>query len=93
MLRGGDLNRYDSRPRFKGTAPPLPHSKRACWDCLRLTDGGEDTCEAEVIHSIEGKKVIEELLPLFLAAQEGVSLVQFPAKDREDHQVRPALEK
>lgn len=87
MVKGGDFNSYDCQLDFKGTVLPLLHCYKACRVCLLLTDGGEDTCEAEVIHRIKGKKMIEELLPLFLTAQEGITLVQFPAKHREDLQI------
>lgn len=35
-----------------------------------LTDGGEDACEAEVVHSVEGEQVEQKLLPFFLTEQE-----------------------
>lgn len=42
------------------------------WD----QDGCEDIGEAEVVHCVEGEQVIEELLLLVIAAQEGITLVQ-----------------
>ena len=44
---------------------------------VALTDGGKDIGETEVVHSIEGQEMVEELLFLVITAQEGVSLVQF----------------
>ena len=41
-----------------------------------LTDGGEDTSEAEVVNSIQGQQVEQELLLLLLTAQEGIALIQ-----------------
>lgn len=32
-----------------------------------LTDGGEDACEAEVVHSVKREQVEQKLLPFFLA--------------------------
>lgn len=43
-----------------------------------LTDGGEDTGETEVVDSVEGEQVKQELLLLLLTAQEGVALIQLP---------------
>lgn len=50
-----------------------------------LTDGGEDVGEAEVVHRVEGEQVIEELLLLIIAAQEGITLVQLPVRARHPH--------
>lgn len=47
-----------------------------------LTDGGEYVGEAEVIHSIKGQEMVEELLFLIITAEERVSLVKFPTKNR-----------
>ena len=47
-----------------------------------LTDGGEDIGEAEVIHGAEREEVVEELLLLVVAAQEGIALVQLPSGGR-----------
>lgn len=44
----------------------------------QLTDGGEDTGEAEVVNGVEGEQVEEELLLLLLTAQEGIMLVELP---------------
>lgn len=41
-----------------------------------LTGGGVGVGEAEVIHSIEGQQVGEELFLLVLTAEEGIALVQ-----------------
>lgn len=49
---------------------------------LQLTDCSEDTCEAEVIHSIEREQVIQKLLPFFLTAQESVTLVKLPGRNK-----------
>lgn len=49
-----------------------------------LTDGCEDVGEAEVVHCIEGEQVIEELLLLVIAAQEGITLVQLPVRQSQD---------
>lgn len=55
-----------------------------------LTDGGEDVGEAEVVHRIEGEQVIEELLLLIIAAQEGITLVQLPVRGKTStHQSQP----
>ena len=40
-----------------------------------LTDSGEDAGEAEVVNSIEGELVEQELFFLLFTAQEGVALV------------------
>lgn len=40
-----------------------------------LTDGSEDVCEAEIIHGIEGKEVIEKLLFFIIAAKKSVALI------------------
>lgn len=40
-----------------------------------LTDGCEYIGETEVIHSIKGQEVVEELFLLIVTAQEGVALV------------------
>lgn len=61
---------------------------------LQLTDCGEDTCEAEVIHSIQWEKVVQKLLPFFLTAQESITLVKFPSRNKyiailsKKHQVK-----
>jgi len=49
-----------------------------------LTDGCEDIGEAEVVHCVEGEQVIEELLLLVIAAQEGITLVQLPVRQSQD---------
>lgn len=49
---------------------------------LQLTDCGEDACEAEVIHSIEWEQVIQELFPFFFTAQESVTLVKLPSRNK-----------
>lgn len=49
---------------------------------LQLTDCGEDACEAEVIHSIQWEKVVQKLLPFFLTAQESITLVKFPSRNK-----------
>lgn len=46
-----------------------------CVADRELTDGGEDAGKAEVVDCIEREQVEEELLFLFLTAQEGVALV------------------
>lgn len=51
----------------------------------KLTDGGEDTGEAEVVNCIEGEQVEEELLLLLLTPQEGVTFVQLPVAVRFSH--------
>lgn len=43
-----------------------------------LTDGREDTSEAEIVDRVEGEQMEEKLLLLFLTAEEGVTLVQLP---------------
>lgn len=52
----------------------------------RLTDGGEDAGEAEVVHGVERKKVVKELLPFFLTAEESVTLVKLPRKETSTKQ-------
>lgn len=49
---------------------------------LQLTDCSEDACEAEVIHSIEREQVIQKLFPFFFTAQESVTLVKFPERNK-----------
>lgn len=49
---------------------------------VQLTDCGEDTCEAEVIHSIEREQVIQKLFPFFFTAQESITLVKFPGRNK-----------
>lgn len=41
-----------------------------------LTDGGEDACEAEIVHGVERQQVEQELLALFLTEQESMSFIQ-----------------
>lgn len=43
-----------------------------------LTDGGEDACEAEIVHSVERQQVEQELLSFFLKKQERVRFIQLP---------------
>lgn len=43
-----------------------------------LTDGGEDACEAEIVHSVEREQVEQKLLPFFLTEQECMGLIQLP---------------
>lgn len=47
-----------------------------------LTDGGEDACEAEIVHGVERQQVEEELLALFLTEQESMRFVQLPVWGR-----------
>lgn len=56
----------------------MARSQRLCVADGKLTDGGEDTGEAEVVNSIEREQMEEELLLLLLTAQEGVTFVQLP---------------
>lgn len=49
---------------------------------LQLTDCCEDAREAEVIHGIEWEQVIQKLLPFFFAAQESITLVKFPGRNK-----------
>lgn len=73
----------DSGPKPGGARGPgtVQHSRPG------LTNGGEGTREAEVVDGIEGEKVVEELLPLILTAQEGIALVQLPAGHRDTQPV------
>lgn len=48
-----------------------------------LTDGCEYVGEAEVIHSIKGQEMVEKLLFLIITAEESVSLVKFPLKNKQ----------
>lgn len=56
----------------------MARGHRLCVADGKLTDGGEDTGEAEVVNSIEREQMEEELLLLLLTAQEGVTFVQLP---------------
>lgn len=49
---------------------------------VQLTDCGEDTREAEVIHGVEREQVIQKLFPLLFTAQESVTLVKFPGGNK-----------
>lgn len=51
----------------------------------RLTDGGEDTGEAEVVHCVEGEKMVQKLFPFFLAAQKGVPLIKLSRREQGKH--------
>lgn len=51
-----------------------------------LTDSCEDIGEAKVVDSIEREEVVEELLLLVVAAQEGIALVQLPVGEEAIHQ-------
>lgn len=51
-----------------------------------LTDSCEDIGEAKVIDGIEREEVIQELLLLVIAAQEGISLVQLPVGEEAARQ-------
>jgi hypothetical protein len=42
---------------------------------LALTDGCEDIGETEVVHSVEGEEVVQELLFLIVTAQKSITLV------------------
>jgi hypothetical protein len=46
----------------------------------RLTDGGESTCEAEVVYSVERQQVEQKLLPLLLTQQECIRFIQLPVR-------------
>lgn len=48
--------------------------------CKGLTDGGEDACEAEIVHSVEREQMEQKLFPFFLAEQECMRLVQLPVR-------------
>lgn len=60
---------------------------------VQLTDGGEDAGKAEVVDSVEREQVEEELLLLFLTAQEGVTFVQLPVGKPHTGQVTFKYEK
>lgn len=48
------------------------------------TDCGKDVGEAEVIHGVEGEEVVEKLLLLVVAAEEGVPFVEFSDRKHTD---------
>lgn len=48
-----------------------------------LTDGCEYVREAEVVHSIKGQEMVEELLFLIITAQESISFVKFSIKNNQ----------
>lgn len=48
-----------------------------------LTDGGEDACEAEIVHSVEREQVEQKLLPFFLTEQECMGLIQLPVRGQK----------
>lgn len=51
-----------------------------------LTNGGEDACEAEVVHSVEREQVEQKLLPFFLTEQECMRFIQLPVGGREERE-------
>lgn len=51
--------------------------------CQGLTDGGEDACEAEIVHSVEREQMEQKLFPFFLAEQECMGLVQLPVRGQK----------
>lgn len=53
-----------------------------CGTTAALTDGCKDVGETEVVHSVKGKQVVQKLLLLIIAAEEGVALVQFSRRKR-----------
>ena len=46
----------------------------------RLTDSGEDTGEAEIVHSIEGKKMVKKLLSFFFTTEKSITFIKLPRK-------------
>lgn len=46
---------------------------------VTLTNRGEDVGKAEVVHSVERKEMVEELLLLIITAQESIALIEFPS--------------
>lgn len=53
-----------------------------------LTDGGEDTCEAEIVHSIEREQVEQKLLPFFLTEQERMRFIQLSVRGGMKKQIK-----
>lgn len=51
-----------------------------------LTDGGEDACEAQIVHGVEREQVEQKLLPFFLTEQERVGFIQLPVRGQETGQ-------
>lgn len=47
---------------------------------IKLTDGSEDACEAEIVYSVEREQVEQELLPFFFAEQECMWFIQLPVR-------------
>lgn len=48
-----------------------------------LTDGGEDACKTEVVHSVERQQVEQKLFPFFLTEQECMRFIQLPVTGQE----------
>jgi hypothetical protein len=46
----------------------------------RLTDSGEHTGKAEVVHSVEGKQMVKKLFSFFFTTEKSIALIKLPEK-------------
>lgn len=55
------------------------------------TDGGEDVCKTEVVHSVQREQVEQKLLPFFLKEQECMGFIQMPVRGKMGKEVSQRL--
>ena len=78
MLKSKDniITKEKSSPLIKtAKIQKIPRKKKEL-EISSLACSGEGVGEAVVINGVEGEQVVEELLPLLLAAEEGVTFVE-----------------
>lgn len=67
-------------------ATKLPENSPTLLNFTGLTDGGEDACKAEVVHSVKREQVEQKLLPFFLTEQECMRFIQLPVGGQEQRE-------